>query len=54
MTFPDLPEELDRLFPGWRTWDLPDPPPRKKKEEPTMDDRLREYIREQEEEKENV
>jgi hypothetical protein len=48
LTFPDLDAELDRMFPGWRTWDLPG---RKREEKPeaTEEDRLREFIRQEEE-----
>jgi hypothetical protein len=47
LTFPDLDAESDRLFPGWRTWDLPDRK-RERKEKPTMEDKWREFIKEQE------
>jgi hypothetical protein len=54
LTFPDLDAELDRMFPGWRTWDLPNPPPRPPEEvKPTLEDQLRKFIKEQEE-KNNV
>jgi hypothetical protein len=49
MTFPDLGAELDRLFPGWRTWNEPNPPPRKEEDEPTVDDKWRKFIEKEEE-----
>jgi hypothetical protein len=52
LTFPDLDAELDRMFPGWRTWR--EVVPRRKEEEKTMEDRFREFIEEHREEKENV
>jgi hypothetical protein len=46
VTYPDLPGEMDRRFPGWRTWNLPDSGKKTTgREKPSVDEQWKAFVR---------